>query len=82
MVQTCISTEKAPWDILSNYLTTGLFFFFFWQNTYAYRKMKENKPSFNSVMLGNGITNDYMLYFFFFTMSMLYMLKFFKTLFP
>lgn len=29
MVQTCISTEKAPWDILSNYLTTGLFFFFF-----------------------------------------------------
>lgn len=64
MVQTCISTEKAPWDILSNYLTTGLFFFF-WQNTYAYRKMKENKPSFNSVMWGNGITNDYMLYFFF-----------------
>lgn len=28
--------------------------------------MKENKPSFNSVMWGNGITNDYMLYFFFF----------------
>lgn len=46
--------------------------------------MKEKKPSINSVMRGDGITNDLSVCctFFFFTMSMLYMLKFFKTLFP